>query len=96
MTTSQFSIYIIVEMLYEQYKIKYFDVYIDSNAGICTTKQCVFLHNWMKNYLNFLGEISPNESLILCKGIKMTEILIGGGQTPWYKVKTPSIYFHDT
>ena len=40
--TSPFSIYIFIGMLYDQYKIEYFVVYIDSGSGICTTKPGVF------------------------------------------------------
>ncbi|KZV32484.1 hypothetical protein F511_27231 [Dorcoceras hygrometricum] len=41
MSTSPFSIYIPVRMLYEQYKAEYFAAYIGSGAGICTAKRGV-------------------------------------------------------
>lgn len=62
MSTSLFSIYIHMRMLYEQYKANYFAIYIESEAEICTAKRGVFNTEWRKNYLKLLEEISPNES----------------------------------
>lgn len=95
--TSPFSIYISVGMLYEKYKVEYFAAYIDSGAGICTTKRGVFLEELEENLNPIAGRDFSKRILLLKKGIKQAEILIGGaGQTPWYKVKTTPIYFHDT
>ena len=96
-TTSPFSIYIPVGVLYEKYRAEYFAAYIDSRADICTAKRRVFPKEIEEELPQIIGRDFSRRYLILNKGIKKAEIMIGGAaQTKWYKITTPSIYFHDT
>ncbi|KAL0345877.1 UNVERIFIED_CONTAM: hypothetical protein Sradi_4419000 [Sesamum radiatum] len=95
--TSPFSIYISVGMLYDPYKTEYFAAYIDSGSGICTAKPGVSLRKPMETLPVIAGRDFSQKILILNKGIREAKVLIGGAfGSPWFRVKTPPIYFHDT
>ena len=95
--TSPFSIYIYVGMLYDQYKTEYFAAYIDSGSGICTAKPGVFPKKARETLPVIAGRDFSQKILILNKGIREAKIIIGGAfGSPWFRVKTPPIYFHDT
>ncbi|KAL0453803.1 UNVERIFIED_CONTAM: Enzymatic polyprotein [Sesamum latifolium] len=95
--TSPFSIYISVGMLYDQYKTEYFAAYIDSGSGICTAKPGVFPKEAMETLSIIAGRDFSQKILILNKGIREAKIMIEGAfGSPWFRVKTPPIYFHDT
>ena len=84
-------------MLYQEYKAEYFAAYIDSGAGICTAKKGVFPAEVEEDLPQIAGRDFSKKILLLNRGVRVSEILIGGAEdTPWYKVKTPPIYFHDT
>ena len=85
-------------MLYNQYKTEYFAAYIDSGSGICTAKPRVFQRKQGGNLTRFIaGRDFSQKILILNKGIREAKIMIGGAfGSPWFRVKTPPIYFHDT
>ena len=95
--TSPFSIYISVGMLYDQYKTEYFAAYIDSRSGICTAKPGVFSKEARETLPVIAGRDFSQKILILNKGIREAKIMIGRAfGSPWFRVKTPPIYFHDT
>ncbi|KAL0403973.1 UNVERIFIED_CONTAM: movement protein [Sesamum radiatum] len=71
--------------------------YIDSGSGICTAKPGVFPEEAMETLPVIAGRDFSQKILILNKGIREVKIMIGGAfGTPWFRVKTPPIYFHDT
>ncbi|KAL0431024.1 UNVERIFIED_CONTAM: Enzymatic polyprotein [Sesamum radiatum] len=71
--------------------------YIDSGSGICTAKPGVFPKEAMETLPVIAGRDFSQKILILNKGIREAKIMIGGAfGTPWFRVKTPPIYFHDT
>ncbi|KAL0378996.1 UNVERIFIED_CONTAM: Enzymatic polyprotein [Sesamum radiatum] len=66
-------------------------------SGICTAKPGVFPKEAMETLPVIAGRDFSQKILILNKGIKEAKIMIGGAfGTPWFRVKTPPIYFHDT
>ncbi|KAL0431467.1 UNVERIFIED_CONTAM: hypothetical protein Sradi_0772700 [Sesamum radiatum] len=76
---------------------EYFAAYIDSGSGICTAKSGVFPKEAMETLPVIAGRDFSQKILILNKGIKEAKIMIGGAfGTPWFRVKTPPIYFYDT
>ncbi|KAL0313467.1 UNVERIFIED_CONTAM: putative enzymatic polyprotein [Sesamum radiatum] len=76
---------------------EYFAAYIDSGSGICTAKPGVFPKEAMETLPVIAGRNFSQKILILNKGIREAKIMIGGAfGTPWFRVKTPPIYFHDT
>ncbi|KAL0404458.1 UNVERIFIED_CONTAM: movement protein [Sesamum radiatum] len=76
---------------------EYFAAYIDSGSGICTAKPGVFPKEAMETLPVIAGRDFSQKILILNKGIREVKIMIGGAfGTPWFRVKTPPIYFHDT
>ncbi|KAL0313513.1 UNVERIFIED_CONTAM: Enzymatic polyprotein [Sesamum radiatum] len=71
--------------------------YIDSRSGICTAKPGVFPKEAMETLPVIAGRDFSQKILILNKGIREAKIMIGGAfGSPWFRVKTPPIYFHDT
>ncbi|KAL0366879.1 UNVERIFIED_CONTAM: Enzymatic polyprotein [Sesamum radiatum] len=71
--------------------------YIDSGSGICTAKPGVFPKEAMETLPVIAGRDFSQKILILNKGIREAKIMIGGAfGSPWFRVKTPPIYFHDT
>ncbi|KAL2228603.1 UNVERIFIED_CONTAM: Enzymatic polyprotein [Sesamum indicum] len=71
--------------------------YIDSGSGICTAKPGVFPKEARKTLPVIAGRDFSQKILILNKGIREAKIIIGGAfGSPWFRVKTPPIYFHDT
>ncbi|KAL0414238.1 UNVERIFIED_CONTAM: movement protein [Sesamum radiatum] len=71
--------------------------YIDSGSGICTAKPGVFPKEAMETLPVIAGRDFSQKILILNKGIREAKVMIGGAfRTPWFRVKTPPIYFHDT
>ncbi|KAL0361170.1 UNVERIFIED_CONTAM: movement protein [Sesamum radiatum] len=66
-------------------------------SGICTAKPGVFPKEAMETLPVIAGRNFSQNILILNKGIREAKIMIGGAfETPWFRVKTPPIYFHDT
>ncbi|KAL0446821.1 UNVERIFIED_CONTAM: movement protein [Sesamum latifolium] len=66
-------------------------------SGICTAKPGVFPKEAMKTLPVIAGRNFSQKILILNKGIREAKIIIGGAfGSPWFRVKTPPIYFHDT
>ncbi|KAL0354115.1 UNVERIFIED_CONTAM: putative enzymatic polyprotein [Sesamum angustifolium] len=73
-----------------------FSAYIDSGSGICTAKP-VFPKEAKETLPVIAGRDFSQKILILNTGIREAKIMIGGAfGTPWFRVKTPPIYFHDT
>ncbi|KAL2243370.1 UNVERIFIED_CONTAM: Enzymatic polyprotein [Sesamum indicum] len=73
------------------------DAYIDSGSGICTAKPGVFPKEARETLPVIAGRDFLQKILILNKGIREAKIMIGGAfGSPWFRVKTPPIYFHDT
>ncbi|KAL2237553.1 UNVERIFIED_CONTAM: movement protein [Sesamum indicum] len=71
--------------------------YIDSGSGICTAKPGVFPNEARETLPVIVGRDFSQKILILNKGIREAKIMIGGAfGSPWFMVKTPPIYFHDT
>ncbi|KAL0361502.1 UNVERIFIED_CONTAM: movement protein [Sesamum radiatum] len=71
--------------------------YIDSGSGICTTKPGVFPKEAMATLPVIAGSDFSQKILVLNKGIREAKIMIGGAfGSPWFRVKMPPIYFHDT
>ncbi|KAL0374053.1 UNVERIFIED_CONTAM: putative enzymatic polyprotein [Sesamum radiatum] len=71
--------------------------YIDSGSGICIAKPGVFPKEAMEILPVIAGRDFSQKILILNKGIREAKIMIGGAfGTPWFRVKTPPIYFYDT
>ncbi|KAK4406342.1 movement protein [Sesamum angolense] len=71
--------------------------YIDSGSGICTAKPGVFPKEARETLPVIAGRDFSQKILILNTGIREAKIMIGGAfGTPWFRVKTPPIYFHDT
>ncbi|KAL0360701.1 UNVERIFIED_CONTAM: putative enzymatic polyprotein [Sesamum radiatum] len=76
---------------------EYFAAYIDSGSGICIAKPGVLPKEAMETLPVIAGRDFSQKILILNKGIREAKIMIGGAfGTPWFRVKTPPIYFHDT
>ncbi|KAK4391466.1 movement protein [Sesamum angolense] len=76
---------------------EYFAAYIDSGSGICTAKPGVFPKEARETLPVIAGRDFSQKILILNTGIREAKIMIGGAfGTPWFRVKTPPIYFHDT
>ncbi|KAK4406625.1 movement protein [Sesamum angolense] len=74
-----------------------FAAYIDSGSGICTAKPGVFPKEARETLPVIAGRDFSQKILILNTGIREAKIMIGGAfGTPWFRVKTPPIYFHDT
>ncbi|KAL0420777.1 UNVERIFIED_CONTAM: movement protein [Sesamum latifolium] len=66
-------------------------------SGICTAKPGVFPKEAMEILPVIAGRDFSQKILILNKGIREAKIMIGGAfGSPWFRVKTPPIYFHDT
>ncbi|KAL0451272.1 UNVERIFIED_CONTAM: movement protein [Sesamum latifolium] len=66
-------------------------------SGICTAKPGVFPNEAMETLPVIVGRDFSQKILILNKGIRESKIMIGGAfGSPWFRVKTPPIYFHDT
>ncbi|KAK4389900.1 movement protein [Sesamum angolense] len=73
------------------------NAYIDSGSGICTAKPGVFPKEARETLPVIAGRDFFTKILILNTGIREAKIMIGGAfGTPWFRVKTPPIYFHDT
>ncbi|KAL0381191.1 UNVERIFIED_CONTAM: movement protein [Sesamum angustifolium] len=73
------------------------EAYIDSGSGICTAKPGVFPKEARETLPVIVGRDFSQKILILNTGIREAKIMIGGAfGTPWFRVKTPPIYFHDT
>ncbi|KAL2228419.1 UNVERIFIED_CONTAM: movement protein [Sesamum indicum] len=71
--------------------------YIDSGSGICTANPGVFPKEARETLPVIAGRDFSQKILILSKGIREVKIMIGGAfGSPWFRVKTPPIYFHDT
>ncbi|KAL0407935.1 UNVERIFIED_CONTAM: movement protein [Sesamum radiatum] len=71
--------------------------YIDSGSGICTAKPEFFPKEAMETLPVIAGRDFSQKILILNKGIREAKIMIGGAfGSPWFRVKTPPIYLHDT
>ncbi|KAL0423544.1 UNVERIFIED_CONTAM: Enzymatic polyprotein [Sesamum radiatum] len=71
--------------------------YIDSGSGICTAKPGVFPKEARETLPVIAGRDFSQKILILNTGIREAKIMIEGAfGTPWFRVKTPPIYFHDT
>ncbi|KAK4402586.1 movement protein [Sesamum angolense] len=76
---------------------EYFAAYIDSGSGICTAKPGVFPKEARETLPVIAGRDFSQKIIILNTGIREAKIMIGGAfGTPWFRVKTPPIYFHDT
>ncbi|KAK4407625.1 movement protein [Sesamum angolense] len=66
-------------------------------SGICTAKPGVFPKEVRETLHVIAGRDFSKKILILNTGIREAKIMIGGALgTPWFRVKTPPIYFHDT
>ncbi|KAL0404138.1 UNVERIFIED_CONTAM: putative enzymatic polyprotein [Sesamum radiatum] len=66
-------------------------------SGICTAKPGVFPKKAMETLPVIAGRDFSQKILILNKGIREAKIMIGRAfGSPWFRVKTPPIYFHDT
>ncbi|KAK4399229.1 movement protein [Sesamum angolense] len=66
-------------------------------SGICTAKPGVFPKEARETLPVIAGRDFSQKILILNTGIREAKIMIGGAfGTPWFRVKTPPIYFHDT
>ncbi|KAL2226502.1 UNVERIFIED_CONTAM: movement protein [Sesamum indicum] len=66
-------------------------------SGICTAKPGVFPKEARETLPVIAGRNFSQKILILNKGIREAKIMIGGAfGSPWFRVKTPPIYFHDT
>ncbi|KAK4404721.1 putative enzymatic polyprotein [Sesamum angolense] len=64
---------------------------------ICTAKPGVFPKEARETLPVIAGRDFSQKILILNTGIREAKIMIGGAfGTPWFRVKTPPIYFHDT
>ncbi|KAL0387827.1 UNVERIFIED_CONTAM: putative enzymatic polyprotein [Sesamum radiatum] len=73
------------------------NAYIDLGSGICTAKPGVFPKEARETLPVIAGRDFSQKILILNTGIREAKIMIGGAfGTPWFRVKTPPIYFHDT
>ncbi|KAK4381653.1 movement protein [Sesamum angolense] len=73
------------------------NAYIDSGSGICTAIPGVFPKEARETLPVIAGRDFSQKILILNTGIREAKIMIGGAfGTPWFRVKTPPIYFHDT
>ncbi|KAL2225738.1 UNVERIFIED_CONTAM: movement protein, partial [Sesamum indicum] len=78
-------------------RTEYFAAYIDSGSGICTAKPGVFPKEARETLPVIAGRDFSQKILILNKGIREAKIMIGGAfGSPWFRIKTPPIYFHDT
>ncbi|KAL0309340.1 UNVERIFIED_CONTAM: putative enzymatic polyprotein [Sesamum radiatum] len=76
---------------------EYFAAYIDSGSGICIAKPGVFPKEARETLPVIAGRDFSQKILILNTGIREAKIMIGGAfGMPWFRVKTPPIYFHDT
>ncbi|KAL0377162.1 UNVERIFIED_CONTAM: hypothetical protein Scaly_0833800 [Sesamum calycinum] len=76
---------------------EYFATYIDSGSGICIAKPGVFPKEARETLPVIAGRDFSQKILILNTGIREAKIMIGGAfGKPWFRVKTPPIYFHDT
>ncbi|KAL2240735.1 UNVERIFIED_CONTAM: putative enzymatic polyprotein [Sesamum indicum] len=65
--------------------------------GICTAKSGFFPKEIGETLPVIAGRDFSQKILILNKGIREAKIMIGGAfGSPWFRVKTPPIYFHDT
>ncbi|KAL2237713.1 UNVERIFIED_CONTAM: Enzymatic polyprotein [Sesamum indicum] len=81
----------------EDHKLWGKKAYIDSGSGICTAKLGVFPKEARETLPVIAGRDFSQKILILNKGIREAKIMIGGAfGSPWFRVKTPPIYFHDT
>ncbi|KAK4382539.1 putative enzymatic polyprotein [Sesamum angolense] len=68
-----------------------------NGSGICTAKPGVFPKEAKETLPVIAGRDFSQKILILNTGIREAKIMIGGAfGTPWFRVKTPPIYFHDT
>ncbi|KAL0352609.1 UNVERIFIED_CONTAM: movement protein [Sesamum calycinum] len=68
-----------------------------NGSGICTAKLRVFPKEARETLLVIAGRDFSQKILILNTGIREAKIMIGGAfGTPWFRVKTPPIYFHGT
>ncbi|KAK4387936.1 hypothetical protein Sango_2400200 [Sesamum angolense] len=66
-------------------------------SGICTAKPGVFPKEARETLPVIAGRDFSQKILILNTGIREAKIMIGAAfGTPWFRVKTPPIYFHDT
>ncbi|KAK4381575.1 movement protein [Sesamum angolense] len=66
-------------------------------SGICTAKPGVFPKEARETLPVIAGRDFSQKILILNTGIREAKIMIGGAfGPPWFRVKTPPIYFHDT
>ncbi|KAL0448406.1 UNVERIFIED_CONTAM: movement protein [Sesamum latifolium] len=66
-------------------------------SGICTAKPGVFPKEAMETLPIIAGRNFSQKILILNKGIREAKIMMGGAfGSPWFRVKTPPIYFYDT
>ncbi|KAL0337672.1 UNVERIFIED_CONTAM: Polyprotein P3 [Sesamum calycinum] len=73
------------------------NAYIDSGSGICTAKPGVFPKEERETLPVIARRDFSQKILILNTGIREAKIMIGGAfGTPWFRVKTPPIYFYDT
>ncbi|KAK4394683.1 Enzymatic polyprotein [Sesamum angolense] len=68
-----------------------------NGSGICTAKPGVFPKEARETLPVIAGRDFSQKILILNTGIREAKIMTGGAfGTPWFRVKTPPIYFHDT
>ncbi|KAL0292116.1 UNVERIFIED_CONTAM: movement protein [Sesamum calycinum] len=68
-----------------------------NGSGICTAKLGVFPKEARETLPVIAGRDFSQKILIHNTGIREAKIMIGGAfGTPWFRVKTPPIYFHDT
>ncbi|KAL2243546.1 UNVERIFIED_CONTAM: movement protein [Sesamum indicum] len=66
-------------------------------SGICTAKPGGFPKKARESLPVIAGRDFSQKILILNKRIREAKIMIGGAfGSPWFRVKTPPIYFHDT
>ncbi|KAL0327866.1 UNVERIFIED_CONTAM: movement protein [Sesamum calycinum] len=68
-----------------------------NGSGICTAKPGVFPKEARETSPVIVGRDFSQKILLLNTGIREAKIMTGGALgTPWFRVKTPPIYFHDT
>ncbi|KAK4389941.1 hypothetical protein Sango_2331100 [Sesamum angolense] len=73
------------------------NAYIDSGSGICTAKPGVFPKEARETLPVIAGRDFSQKNPNTQYGNSRSKIMIGGAfGTPWFRVKTPPIYFHDT
>ena len=89
--SSPYSIYILIELTYPDYKAENFTTYIDSGSGLSFAKEDCFPKQYHENLPKVKGKDISNDIIFLQQGIKNPKIIIDK-----YIVKLPSLYFHIT